>query len=213
MLLYKALVPIRFQFKMCNACREKNRFSHARAATRRKREGREATTTIENSHDPEMKALEQDDNEPEPEEEGGISPEGWDQMRKRTKMEFANLEGKGKVPVKSTQLKVRQFLHLSLQNTTDDILCFRNLQKRPLPTTDTSSNVPVQYQTPAFLFSTLSVQYKPKPLIYSATCSIISTSTPPIGLKRRVELVSRELLKELKNAGQSGFEWVSFVHE
>jgi hypothetical protein len=98
---------------MCDACREKNRFSHARAATKRKREGSEAkaTTRIENSHDPEMKALEQDDIEPEP--DNGISGEGWDQMRKRTKMEFADSKGKEKVPVKSTELKVRQFITLS----------------------------------------------------------------------------------------------------
>ena len=39
-------------------------------------------------------------------EEGGINGEGWDHMKKRIRMEFADAKAKGKVPVKNSESKV-----------------------------------------------------------------------------------------------------------
>ena len=103
-------MPSTQKLKTCEKCRRKDREKSARKAARRKGAG-----------DVSMKRALVLVDVDESEGEGGIGGEGWDQMRKRIKMEFRDAKCKGKVPVvKNTKYKV----HSLLRNFSWSILNF-----------------------------------------------------------------------------------------
>jgi hypothetical protein len=115
----KRLVPSTQKLKTCEKCRRKDREKSARKAAKRKGAG-----------DVSMKrALVLVDLD-ESEGEGRIGGEGWDQMRKRIKMEFDNAKRKGKVPVvKNTESMVRTSLYSPQLNS--KIYLFYNRNAHP----------------------------------------------------------------------------------
>src|ERR1700691_5503986 len=105
----RAFVPTTLQFKTCDACREKARQNNAKTAIKRKREKEAVMSKLRadgaDGHAEVTKSSEMDKTESET-EEGGINGEGWDHMKKRIRMEFADAKAKGKVPVKNSESKV-----------------------------------------------------------------------------------------------------------
>jgi hypothetical protein len=94
----KCLVPFTQKLKACEKCRRKD---VPRKAARCK-----------GASDESMKWVSELVDVDESEEEGGIEGKGWDQMRKRIKMEFGDAKRKRKVPiVKNIESKVHSLLY------------------------------------------------------------------------------------------------------
>jgi hypothetical protein len=109
-------VPSTQKLKTCEKCRRKDREKSARKAARRKGAG-----------DVGMKRALVLVDVDESEGEGGIGGEGWDQMRKRIKMEFDDAKRKGKVPVvKNTESMVRTSLYPLQLNSKIYFFYYRN---------------------------------------------------------------------------------------
>jgi hypothetical protein len=123
-----------------------------------------------------------------------------ERVGKKIKIDVVDAKKRGtQVSVKATKSKVRRFVDIlsTSSYTTNDIPSLLIYQKRPI------SEPPIEYQTPTLLFSALSVLLKthpnpnPKPQSFTGTYSILSTANPSISFRKRIELVSYELMKML----------------
>ena len=118
----KRLMPTTQKLKTCDKCRRKDREKSIRKAAMRK------AVSDEGKKRAELRDMDVD----EPEEEGGIEGELWNQMRKRIKMEFEDAKRKGKVlAVKNTESKVRSSPHL---NSNIYFIYYRNALPHPTKT-------------------------------------------------------------------------------